>query len=194
MGRVEEAITVYRELLILDRDRAPDIYNELGLLYVQQSRYAEAAEAFREGLGVGGDAGPRSRSDLNFNLGVALKRGEKLAEATRAFSEASSGYLEAIQENPDSPSLHFALGNTYVEMREFQNAAEHFRIAAASNPADLQTHIHLAKSLEVQGRLHEAVEALKVGMDEMHRLGEPVSVQTLQSYRRTLEMKIQQGT
>jgi tetratricopeptide (TPR) repeat protein len=186
-GREAEAVAVYRKLLRSDRDRAPDIYNELGQIHVRKERYAEAALAFEEGVRIDRDSGEGSRPDLSYNLGVALKRDGRTEDAARAFSEAVAGYHRKLQRNPRSARLHFALGSVYVEMREFQNAADQFRLAVAANPADLQAHLHLAKSLEVQGRLPEARDALESGVEGMLERGRPESARVLRRQLGALE-------
>jgi len=188
-GKGEKATAVYRELLRADPDRAPDVYNQLGQLHVQQEQYAEAIEAFREGIKAGVDSGEGIRPDLTYNLGVALRRDGQIEEAAEAFSRAVSGYLEKIQKNPRSGRLYFALASVYAEMREFQSATHYFRMAVVSDPADLQAQMHLARSLEVQGRLDEAMEALNAGVEEMLRLDRQDSARTLQRYRDALESK-----
>ena len=55
LGKEEEAIAFYRSLLRDDPERAPDIYNELGQLYVRKARHAEAIEAFKAGISFGKD-------------------------------------------------------------------------------------------------------------------------------------------
>jgi tetratricopeptide (TPR) repeat protein len=189
MGREREAIAVYQELLQVDPERAPDIYNQLGQLHVRQGQYAEAALAFEEGLRISGDADRRRRPDMNYNLGVALKRDGRIEEASRAFSAAVSGYLEMIRRNPRSAPLHFALGSVYAEMGLFQDAALSFRMAVASNPADVQAHMHLARSLEAQGRLDEALEALKAGTEALLRMDRQESARELQRYQGSLQSK-----
>jgi len=186
MGKQTEAIAVYRELLRDDSDRAPDIYNELGQLYVQWARYGEAVEAFEEGMRIDRDAGHGNKPEMIYNLGIALKRDGRIDEATRAFSRAVARYLEELRENPSSARLHLNLGSVYVEMRDFQRAAESFRLAAAADPANLQAHMNLAKSLVAQGRVADARQALGAGADEMARSGQAESAQTLQRYRASL--------
>lgn len=193
IGKEEDAIAIYRGLLQADPDRAPDIYNQLGQLHVQQVQYSEAVEAFKESIRIGSDSDQGSRPDLSYNLGVALKRDGRIEEATEAFSAAASGYLEKIGRNPRSARLYFALASVYAEMQEFENATEYFRMAVVSNPADLQAQMHLARSLEVQGRLDEAMEALKAGVDEMLRLDQQDSVQALERYRGALQSKRDQA-
>jgi len=189
LGKQGEAIAVYRGLLRDDPERAPDIYNELGRLYVRNARHAEAIEAFEAGIGAADGAGRGDRPDLEYNLGVALKRDGQTEAADRAFSQAISGYRKRIQENPRSAGLHLALGSVHVEMREFSKAAESFRLAVASNPADLQAHLNLARSLEAQGRLREAQEVLRTGEDGMLLLEQRDSALALQRYRGALEAR-----
>jgi tetratricopeptide (TPR) repeat protein len=188
-GKEGEAIAIYRELLQADPERAPDVYNQLGQLHVQQEQYAEAIEAFREGIRAGSGSDRGSRPDLNYNLGVALKRDGQIEEAAEAFSRTVSVYLEKIERNPRSGRLHFALANVYAELRELQSATKHFRMAVLFDPADLQAQINLARSLEVQGRLDEALEALNAGVEEMLRFGQQDSAQVLQRYRAALRSK-----
>ena len=192
LGKEEEAIAFYRSLLRDDPERAPDIYNELGQLYFRKARHAEAIEAFKAGIGAADDAGRGDRPDMAFNLGVAFKREGRTEAATRAFSEAISGYRKRIQKNPRSATLHLGLGSVYVEMRNFVKAAESFRMAIESKPADLQAHLNLARSLEAQGHLREAQEALRAGEDRMLLLGERESAGALQRYRGALQARTDQ--
>jgi tetratricopeptide (TPR) repeat protein len=193
MGKADEAIAVYRELLPLDPERAPDIYNELGRLYVARAQYDAAVEAFSEAIQAARDAGQGGRTDLDHNLGVSLKRAGRTKEAADAFSSVISAYREKIAKNPGSASLQFSLGSAYAEMGEFEKAAGSFRLAIAADPSNAQAHLNLAGSLEAQGRLDEALDVLKTGIDDMLRLGKTESVLALQRGQRTLEIKIRNG-
>jgi tetratricopeptide (TPR) repeat protein len=193
MGTVDEAIAVYQELLRLDSERAADIYNELGRLYVTRRQYDAAIEAFREAIQAVRDTGKGERSDLDYNLGVSLKHAGRTTEAADAFSSAISAYRERITRDPNSAPLHLSLGSAYAEVGAFEKAAGSFRLAIAADPGNAQAHLNLARSLEAQGRLNEALDALKAGIDDMLRLGRTDSVLALQRHQRTLEFKIGAG-
>jgi Flp pilus assembly protein TadD len=57
-----------------------EVYNDLGAAQAQRQGYAEAESNFRKAL-EGDDTDP----DFHFNLGVALWRGGKFAEAADSF-------------------------------------------------------------------------------------------------------------
>jgi tetratricopeptide (TPR) repeat protein len=193
MGKADEAIATYRELLQRNPERAPDIYNELGHLYIARAQYDAAVEAFGEAIQAARDAGQSGRTDLDHNLGVSLKRAGRTKEAADAFSSVISAYREKIAKNPDSAPLQFSLGSAYAEMGEFEKAAGSFRLAIAADPGNPQAHLNLAGSLEAQGHLDEALDALKAGIDDMLRLGKTESVLALQRGQRRLEIKIRGG-
>jgi tetratricopeptide (TPR) repeat protein len=79
-------------------------------------------------------------------------------------------------------------------MGEFEKAAGSFRLAIAADPGNAQAHLNLAGSLEAQGRLDEALDVLKTGIDGMLRLGKAESVLALQRDQHTLEIKIRSGS
>jgi tetratricopeptide (TPR) repeat protein len=193
LGDSDQAIAVYRELLELDRERAPEIYNELGRLYVERGRYEAAIEAFSEGLRAARGSGQEDRPDLEYNLGVSLTRAGRADEAARSFASAISAYREKIAKNPGSAALHFSIGSAYVETGEFAKAVESFRMAVATDPGNFQAHMNLARSLEVQGRLNEALSALKSGIDEMLRRGRRESALALERQQHTIESRIGRG-
>jgi tetratricopeptide (TPR) repeat protein len=194
MGKTDEAIAVYHDLLQLDPERAPDIYNEVGRLYFARAQYEAAIEAFNEGIHAARDAEQGGRPDLDYNLGVSLKRAGRTEEAADTFSRAISAYREKIAKNPGSAPLHLSLGGAYAEMGELEKATGSFRVAVAADPGNFQAHVSLARSLEAQGRLHEALDAVKTGIDDMFRLGRTESVSALQRHQHTLETRIRGGT
>jgi Tfp pilus assembly protein PilF len=78
--------------------RIPDLHNNLGMYLHQQTRFAEAEEAFRQALALR----PDFLEALN-NLGLNLLQMRKLGEAKEAL-------LRALRLNPDAPAVRTTLG------------------------------------------------------------------------------------
>ena len=191
LGRLDQAIDVYQSLLGIDLASRPEIYNELGRLLVRRGDFANAVDAFRDGIRLNRDPKSATLPDLYFNLGHTLKKLGRAGEARSALEKATVGYRRELEENPESSAAHFALGGVFVEMRDFDRAAEHFRRAVSLDPTDSNNHMNLVKSLEARGLLDEAIEASEQAMAVMAELERPQEVARFEAYRRSLQEKRQ---
>jgi tetratricopeptide (TPR) repeat protein len=191
MGRLDRAIDVYQRLLGIDLAPKPEIYNELGRLLVRRSDFENAADAFRDGIRLNENPESVTLPDLHFNLGHTLKKLGQASEARSALEKAAVGYGRELEENPKSSAAHFALGSVFVEMRDFDRAAEHFRRAVKLDPTDSVSHMNLVKSLEARGLLDEAIEASGQAVVVMSELDRPQEASRLEAYRKSLQEKRQ---
>ncbi len=110
---------------------------------------------------------------LLFLLAVALGAGEALASARskneegnrlyrqKKYVEALKRYTEAQLEAPDSPRLHYNLGNVFYRQGELEKARDEYRRAlAAAEPAlDPRTVYNLGNSFFTQEQYREAISA-----------------------------------
>jgi tetratricopeptide (TPR) repeat protein len=189
LGRLEEAIGVYQELLVMDSSPKLEIFNELGRLQVRRGEFENAASTFQDGISRNEDSEDTQLPDLYFNLSHALKKLGRTDEASQAREKAAAGYTRELERNPDLAGTYFALGSVFVEMRDFERAAERFRQAVRLNPADAASHMNLVKSLEAQGLLDEAIGALTQVLTTMAKLERPKEVRSFEAYRESLERK-----
>jgi tetratricopeptide (TPR) repeat protein len=192
LGRLDRAMDVYRELLSVDLAPKSDMYNELGRLLVQQRDFEAAVDAFQEGIRLNEDPEGGTLSDLHFNLGHSLKKLGKGTEARQALEKAAVGYSRELEGNPRSSAAHFALGGVFVEMRDFERAAEHFSEAVDLDPGDPANQLNLIKSLEARGLLDEAIEASGQAVIVMSELDQPSQAAQFEAYRGSLQKKRQQ--
>lgn len=81
LKRPQEALPLYERALLLSGARG-EIYNNLGIAYLNLSRFVEAEAALRKAL----EYHPR-RAGIYFNLGGALAEQDKDEQAVRAFEE-----------------------------------------------------------------------------------------------------------
>jgi tetratricopeptide (TPR) repeat protein len=182
----------YQELLGVDLAPKSEIHNELGQLLIRRSDFEAAVGAFQEGIRLNQDPDSRNLSDLYFNLGHSLRKLGRGNQARQALEKAAAGYNRELEGNPRSSAAHFALGSVFVETRDFERAAEHFRQAVDLDPGDTVNHMNLVKSLEARGLLDQAIEASRRAMIVMSESDRPREAAQFEAYRGSLQKKRRQ--
>jgi len=88
------------------------------------------------------------------------KEGNKLYEEKK-YPEALKRYTEAQLEAPDSPQLHYNLGNVFFRQGEVEKAREEYRraLAAADKSLDPRAVYNLGNTFFNQQQYQEAVDA-----------------------------------
>jgi len=118
--------------------------NNLGNVLIEQGRFEEAVQAFREAI----------RLKPNFartyvQLGNALGAQEKLGEAEQAFRQG-------IALRPDLPEPHNNLGNLLGSQGRSVEAEGEYREALRLDPGYAEAHNNLGNMLGFQGKTGEA--------------------------------------
>jgi Flp pilus assembly protein TadD len=84
-----------------------------------------------------------------------FQEGRTHLEQGRA-AQATVPLEKAKRRAPDKASIREALGIAYLRIHRWQEAESEFRAMLELAPADDYAHYALARSLEKQGRTHEA--------------------------------------
>lgn len=155
VGAAEE---LYRFLLDVRKERAGLIFQELGGLYMEAKRYADAAKVFEEA------ASDPSLGDQKSNFVFYLAQALEFAGNTKGALEALAA---ARQSQPDNPLLQYQEGWVYYHAHQFEEAIARFEkfIAAFPQP-QLKRLVNQAKfSLSnmhvMQGDLRRGEEILE---------------------------------
>lgn len=136
---------------LLAKQNLGAILNELG-----QHREAEAV--LRQAM-AGGSPNPRQTAALEHNLGVAVSRQGRYAEAVQLFDSAQN-------KVPDMAFVDYNRGNALQGAGQLEDAANCYRRAIARNPLDIAAHRDLNHVLYRLGddanflRSYESVMAL----------------------------------
>ncbi len=119
-------------------------HNNLGVGYMNQYAFKDAAVAFRKALSA--DA---SFTLARVNLGIALFHDQDPDEALRVLQEAE-------KTEPLNPYVHFVLGLIYKNRGESGKAAEHFLKVARTDESCATNHYNLGLIYARQRREKEA--------------------------------------
>ena len=146
LGRREESTEVLAQFRALDQQldkiddqlrmlgNVPDDHEaraQLGLLYSDQGRLTEAAEAYRLAVCLAPDS-LRYRNNLG-NLYLRLGQ----------FAEAVTEYQSALALDPKYAKAHYNLGQAYLRLQRFDEAVASLTEARRLAPEDAETHYFL---------------------------------------------------
>jgi Tfp pilus assembly protein PilF len=147
-----EAIGEYRKTLELK----PGLYQadlNLGMLLLRNKRPAEAAPVLKEALDApGNSAQQKTRANLYYAEAL-LSSGDVAAAEPR--------YRAALETDPASAAAQWGLAHVLLKESKLEEAAEHFRAAAAQDPRYHDGLLELAAQYEKAGMLPEAVSVYR---------------------------------
>ena len=195
-GNTEKAIATYRELLRQDPSIAP-AYNNLGRLYFNLNRFAEAAEVLERGLALNPDMAPAQimlgASYLQLNQPEKalepLQQGirslpddhfaqQTLAEAllrTHRTPEAAAQLQKLVQADPQDQQSWYLLGK--VELQLSQEAFARMRSINPNSPLAHQLSGEIMESMQnTPGAIAEYKQALALAPDNAEALSHLASL------------------
>ncbi|TAM54049.1 MAG: tetratricopeptide repeat protein [Paraburkholderia sp.] len=175
-GRLQEARARY-EAALARMPRHADAWHLLGVVAMQESRYADALDSISRAIEISPQA-------VYFdNLGCALRSWGKLAAAVESHEQAvaldpnhfrahnnigmalldmrlpaaaAASFRKSLAINPDFAEAHSNLGNVLRELGEAEAAADHCRRAIALQPGFGQAYNNLGNALKTQNKLADA--------------------------------------
>jgi tetratricopeptide (TPR) repeat protein len=160
-GKFDRSVEKYRQIIRRAPSMAIRAYNDMSLALIQQSKWADAADALSQALAaVSRDRMEIHTGSIHYNLGLVLRRMGKPQEAAQQFHKAIEDFEEQLIRKPKSSELHLKIGKSLASMGHLEQAEKHLHKALNLNPGDLYNHLELARNLEVQQRFDEAITLL----------------------------------
>ncbi len=150
-GRVDEAITEYREALQIKPHYA-EAHNNLGNGLLQKGRVDEAIALYQKALEIN----PYYEEAHN-NLGFALFQKGRM-------DEAIVQYQEALKLKPYYADAHFNLGYALQRNGRMDEAITQYREGLETNPDDVKAHNNLGSVLRQTGRVDEAISHFQMAL------------------------------
>ena len=146
LGELEIAEAHYRESLAVEPNAA--IYNDLGFVLERQGLIEDAADAYREALGLDPESGT-----VHYNLGASLARAGQ-------FEQAEPHLRAAIARAPTTQA-HTGLGIVLREQGRENDAITHLEAAIEADPTNAAPYDHLGSILVRQGKLEGAEQVYR---------------------------------
>jgi Flp pilus assembly protein TadD len=125
------------------------VHSLLGMVFLREGRFGEAAAAFREALKRQPDS-----PEANSRLGMTLVQIGRTAEAIPFLRRA-------VEIEPNNANAQYQLGSLLLENRAFAEAAEHFKAALRVKPDSASAHNDLGIALARMGQMDQAIDHFK---------------------------------
>ncbi|NNM73398.1 tetratricopeptide repeat protein [Enterovirga aerilata] len=151
-GKSEEAVRMIRRAISLGGD--PGMHNNLGNIFSELGRPAEAAEAYEAAIRLYPE-----HSDALSNRGVALR-------ALGRLEEAEASYRRAIEVDPRHREAYDNLGGLLSGLGRVQEAIACHAHAMELQPRNADTRRLLASAYTATGEYDKALEILRAWLDQ----------------------------
>jgi len=155
LGDPKRASELFRRLA--DRNPNPRTLAALAAAYEQAKEYAMAAEAYRKALEIA-----KNNDELKRALAQSLLFADKTDEALKIYEEMAAAEPKDVQ-------AWLRISQIYRQQRKFDKAREASDRAKAADPENLEVLYNEVGIFEVEGKLAEAIKALKTVVDSTVR-------------------------
>ncbi|MCL5952216.1 MAG: tetratricopeptide repeat protein [Chloroflexi bacterium] len=173
-GDKDAALSYYMRIVDLNKDnpmakidkQLEAVYYQLGTIYNEQSRYADAVDSLQNALQI-----DSTDSDAYLELGLAYQRQNDHAAALRAFeqavrfvpdfAEAYQGMVSSYQATGKTPEMNYARAMVLLTQNQPADAAKQLESVVAQNPEFIPAYLGLGLAYEKLGRREQASIALQ---------------------------------
>lgn len=143
-GRIDEAETVYRQIVSNHPDHVESIHN-LGLIAFQRGDFEGATKSIQHAIKINAND-----PALHCNLGNVFQARGKLDEAVYS-------YRHALKLNPAFVSALLNLGNVLLELHRPDESVTCFLGALDLKPDSAEAHNFLGDALKAQSKIDKAI-------------------------------------
>jgi tetratricopeptide (TPR) repeat protein len=189
-GRFREILQSFEPVFRRRPAAATAVYAKTGVMLSRYGRISEAVECLNKAVRAAEQAKlTKDITHVYFNLGILLKRMGQLRAAQEQFSKTVAAYRWKAELYPDSAVIRLGLGDALTASGNFKAASEVLAQAVTLNPNDPIIYIKLARTLELQGRLDEAMSVLQDGLQLAIRRNQLDAAAELEKYIDRLKHK-----
>lgn len=153
-GQHDEALSILKQSLVIDSE-ARDVYNALGLIYLDLHRYDEAIAAHQRYVQLA-----RAEPNAYDSLGMSYQCAGRHAEALTA-------YGKALTLRPDNFVANIHLGNAYVQLGRYRAGLAQFHRLIKIAPDNLYRSRAYGSLAEIYLRKRDVRQAAEAARMEL---------------------------
>jgi tetratricopeptide (TPR) repeat protein/MFS family permease len=163
----KESINAFERAVELNPTMAFKVYNEIGIMQANLGNMQESLNAFQKAVDVYNQSETKESviASVFLNMGTLLQRMGKTGDANEYLSKAVNEFRLELENKPNDALLWSRMGDALATMGDYKLASVALEKAVMLQPDNLMDRLGLAKMLELQGQLPEAVEVVKKGFD-----------------------------
>jgi predicted O-linked N-acetylglucosamine transferase (SPINDLY family) len=152
LGRLEDAVAVFRRALEIDPGMAPALFN-LGFALERMGQFEKARATYCRTLEVAPQL-----ADAHNNLGNVLQK-------LKRHEDALAAYEKAVELMPNLAPFRMNRGDALRDLERLEEAAEAYRAAIELDPTLIEAYVSLAYSLELLERSEESVAVCRQAIE-----------------------------
>jgi tetratricopeptide (TPR) repeat protein len=190
-GKWDQSMKAFENAARLNPTMSFRAYNEIAIMQENQNNLQEAARAYQNAIDYYSRSGAKQKeriASVYLDLGNILLRMGKKEDARKQFVRAVEEFRLELANNPSAQTWS-QLGDTLGKLGDLKATSDAFEKAVALEPDNMTYRECLAKALEFQGRLDEAVEAVKKAIEFASSHGQQESAAAFNEYLKSLEQK-----
>ena len=190
----KESINAYEKAVELNPTMAFKVYNEIGIMQSNLGNPQESLNAFQKAIDIYNQSEVKERTiaSIYLNMGTLLQRMGRNDDANQILAKAVNEFRLELEEKPDNALLWSRMGDALAVMGDYKLASVALEKAVLLQPDNLIDRLGLAKMLEFQGRLPEAVDVVKKGIDIASATRQQEMTAQFSDYLKFLEQQIAQ--
>ena len=155
IGAYDEAIEILNVAIKID-PKFVDAYNQMGLIFFEDDKKNESAEAFKKAIEI-------DSKNLISRLGL----GKTYSMLTRN-DLAVEQYLKAADLKPNNIDILFKIALEYWYHQNFEKSREFYKKVLQIDPGHIQTHLNLISVYESLEKWKKAIREVEIS----RKLGE----------------------
>lgn len=180
-GKLDESLTVYNELLLLDNSRTMEIYDNISGIRITQGRLNEALNIFLKAIEYGRKKDDWYRvGEFQVNTALILKKLGRNKESKKYLNDAKQSYRKQLSCIIPSHKTLFEFGILLIETGDTADACKYLKKTVEMNPNEIHYHHTLIKSLISSSQHTQALEQLQSSINLFTKNGYTEQVTQLQ--------------